>query len=203
MKLTVLLIALCLSVSVYAGKRLPVLKSKDSVIVLKKNAFVSKLWRGVGITATAFVLTCGSMIGCGEIDGDDYDYGDRVYFVRGGVAYAGMITQELDNDQYLVKVNGTNMQTTVDEDEISGVYDPDSDEYRLEGSGVVLAGNRDGVKYRHGVLKRFYDNEFVEIRITHETMHNDDLVELAEPYIIFVKEGASLQEGGFAFGDFL
>ena len=206
MKLSVVLMVLLLHSSVYAGIRLParVAKNKSST-VLKENSFAHKLWhkavRGAGITFAALVITCGGM-SCSEFNDEDYDYGDRVYYVRGGKAYAGMVTRELDDDKYLVKVNGTNMQTTVDEQEISGVYNPDQEEFLLEGSAVVLIGDRDGVKYRNGVLKRYYDNDFVEIRITHETMYNDDLVELADPYIIFVNEDASLQDGGFAFGDF-
>ena len=195
MKLSVVLIVLFMSCGVYASKRWPV--SKNILTVLEANPTIGKIVRGVGSAALIFTLTCGNM-SCGVYP----SVGEKLYFVRGGLAYGGVVKQRLDDGMYLVKVNGTNQTTTISKSEIGGEYDPSRDECRLEGSAVVLAGDRDGIKYRNGILKHYYEDGYVEIRITHETMHNDNVVELHEPYTIFVDEDASLHEGGFVIGDF-
>ena len=198
MRLTVVLIVLCLSCSVYAVKLWPVFPSKNILTVLEANPTIGKLVRGVGSAALIFTLTCGNM-SCGI--SPPYT-GDKLYFMRSGLAYGGAVKQRLDDGTYLVKVNGTEQTTTISKSEIGGEYDPSFDERQREDCAVVLAGDRDEVKHRHGVLKRYYDDGYVEIRITQETMYNNDVVELHEPYTIFADKDAPLDKGGFVVGDF-
>ena len=195
-KLIVMLVVLCLSFNVYASKHLPASTSKNIVSILKESPALSKFWGGVGSAALIFILACGNM-SCGM--GTPY-VGENLYFIRDGLAYGAEVTEYLPNNRYRVKVNGTNKTTTISKSEIEGKRARSW--FYTSDPSVVLAGNRAGIKYRHGVLKRHYDNDYVEIRITHETMHNDNVIELHEPYIIFVDKDASLEEGGFVYGDF-
>lgn len=199
MRILFLAMFVVVSTAVQAGGSLPSLLHgiKNHRALVSTNAVVAKFQRGVLAGTAAIVIACGSL-GCSE----DYDRGDRVYFVRDGVAYGAEVQRELDDGDYLVRVNDTSTVTTVDKDEIAGEHDADGDERELEGARVVLDGDGDKIKYRRGILKRFYDNNYVEIRITHEVMFNDDVVKLAEPYTIFVRDDISLQEGGFEVGDF-
>ena len=197
---------LCLGVAIglliFAGAaeaaRLPVSSSKNIVSMLKENPIVGKLVRGAGYGVLTLAF-CVNMMSCGL----HAPYaGDKIYFLRDGLAYGGVVKKQLDDGTYLVKVNGTNQTTTISRSEIGGEYEPSREERLLEGSAVVVAGDRDGIKYRNGVLKRYYNDGYVEIRITHETMHNDNIVELHEPYTIFADEDAPLPKGGFVIGDF-
>lgn len=174
-------------------------KIKQGVIQLT-SPIVSKIQQRVGAGLLAITISC-TLASCGTgILGEDYDRGDHIYFVRDGVAYSGIVSHELDNDLYVIRnVNGTNMETTVAIDAIKGEYAKGS---KLMGKSVVLQGVADGVKYRHGNIRVVYDNDYVEIKITHQTMYNDDLIKLAEPYRVFVDRDASLQEGGFVIGDY-
>lgn len=173
---------------------------KQGIVLLTKSPIVSKIQQGVGAGLVAITISC-SLASCGNgIFGEEYEFGDHIYFVRDGVAYSGIVDRELDDGSYLIdSINGTNMRTTVAIDEIEGEYIPRP---TLEGQSVILQGISEGIKYRHGSIRVVYDNDYVEIKITHETMYNDDLIKLSEPYRVFVDRDASLQEGGFVIGNY-
>lgn len=175
-------------------------KVKQGFVRISKSPIVSKIQQKVASGLVAITISC-TALSCGNgIFGEGYSRGDNIYFVRNGLAYSGVVERDLGDDLYLIEnINGTNMQTTatIDEIEAQTVYQPE-----LVGRTVVLEGIADGVKYRRGTIREVYENDYVEIRITHEIMYNNDLIRLSEPYRIFIDRERSLNEGGFVIGNF-
>ena len=131
---------------------------------------------------------------------DECRYGDRVYFSRDGLSYAGVVVKKfLGSGQYQVKITEADrvMLMMVTKDEIEGIHNPDTSSYLFEGQTVVLLGDRDEIRYRHGILRRVYNDNSAEIRIWREIGHDDDVVAIAKPYTIFVQRDIPLIEGGF------
>lgn len=200
----ILVLLLFATTSVYANHSLSWLHQfKHRTISVANSTVVDKLLPLLIAGAAAVMIAC-STTGCSEFEYQDYEYeyNERIYFLRNGLAYSGQVKKPLDDDRYVVQVNDTDERTTVSENDIRGRYAPNKKEYFLQGEAVLLEGNREGIKHRHGTIVRFYDDGYVEIRIIYETTFSDDHIELADPYTIFVDENLTLAEGGFVVGNF-
>ena len=224
MRLTVLLIVLCISWGAYAGKGLPASPSKNIMSRLQENPIVGKLVRGAGYGVLGFAF-CVNMMSCGL-----HGYvGENIYFYsrEQGKDYpgftnvsTGVVERKLpEGGKYLVRLE-TGETTTIGKDEIVGVYAPSEEELKLEGYPVVVSPKAflgsesyanayfaqkkslgDGAKYGHGVLLYYYNNGFARIEVTHITTSEGSMVELENPFRFYINKDKKFKKGGFILGD--